>query len=98
MDSLQQLRAHINRDRGLPSPGDITAAGLVLVDDCAGVMRPDEFVGTWPGPVYEFGIVGRVFDKQTHTLKTGRFLVQHTDMAGEVVHFEYALADKNQTD
>ena len=89
MDSLQEIRAHINRDRGQPSPEDIAIAGLVLVDDCAGVVRPDSFVGTWLGPITEFGIVGRVFDKTTMALKKGRFLVQLTELSGEVVHFEY---------
>lgn len=89
MDKLQQLRAHINRDRGQPSLEDISTAGLVLVDDCAGVVRPDSFTGTWLGPVAEFGIVGRVFDKKSGELKKGRFLVQLTDLHGEIVHFQY---------
>lgn len=89
--SLQEIRAHINRDRGLPSPEDIAAAGLVLVDDCAGVVRPDSFTGTWLGPVAEFGIVGRVFDKDAQALKKGRFLVQLTEMHGEIVHFDYGV-------
>lgn len=89
MDSLQQVRAHINRDRGSPSPEDIAAAGLVLVDDCAGVVRPDSFTGTWLGLTSEFGIVGRVFDKKSGVLKKGRFLVQLTELNGEIVHFEY---------
>lgn len=87
--SLQQLRAHINRDRGQPDPIDFEVAGLVLVDDCAGVVRPDSFTGTYLGPVSEFGIVGRIFDAETKTLKKGRFLIQLTDLHGEIVHFEY---------
>lgn len=86
---LQQFRAHINRDRGQPDPIDFEAAGLVLVDDCAGVVRPDSFTGTWLGFTDEFGIVGRVFDAETQKLKKGRFLIRLTDLHGEIVHFEY---------
>lgn len=90
---LQQLRAHLNRDGGVPGPDDIVAAGLVSVDGGCGVSTPTSVAdpcGHYLGLIEEFKIVGRAYDKKTGQLKTGRFLIQWTEMTGEVLHHQYA--------
>lgn len=90
---LQQLRAHLNRDGGIPGPEDIEAAGLVCVDGGCGVSTPtseSDLCGHYLGLIEEFKIVGRVYDKKTGQLKSGRFLIQWTENQGEVLHHQYS--------
>lgn len=80
---LGPLTRHLNRDRGTPSAADYEAAGMQL--DGGGVVRGDNFVGTHD----EFGITGQAFDKATGRIHKGRFLVQWTEIDGEVLHHAY---------
>lgn len=82
---LSTAARYISRDRGTPSAADFAAAGYATED--GSVTRGPDFGGL----ASEFGIVGRAYDKASGKMLMGRFLVQHTEMEGEVLHHAYKV-------
>ena len=85
MNPLSPISRFVARDRGTPTAQDFSAAGFAL--EGGSVVRGLEFIGL----AAEFGIVGRAYDKVAKKLITGRFLIQYTDMEGEVLHHAYEV-------
>lgn len=85
MNPLAPVTRYLNRDSGAPDVDDYLRAGFELVD--GNVFSAQGHIGL----ASEFGIVGKAWDKKAGVMKTGRFLVQWTEIDGEVLHFAYPV-------
>lgn len=82
---LGPVSRYLGRDHGNPSAADLAAAGMALTEPGGAVIKGNCFVGLHS----EFGITGQAYNKATGRIRRGRFLVQWTDLDGEVLHHTY---------
>ena len=81
---LDALKDYFDRPGTKPTEQDYTEAGLLL--EGGSVVTP---TGRLVGMESEFRITTACWDKTTQRTLNGRFLVQDSDLEGEVMHFQY---------